>query len=92
MCSDRGWQQEKDGFRMATPLQQTRLAELLDQLHLSQAELARRSRTSVTTIARATRGEQISAAVRARIMAAINARRAELQQPELVASDIFPTG
>ena len=71
---------------------QTRLAELLDELGLSQAELARRSRTSVTTIARAARGEQASAAVRARIVAAINAKRAEVQQPELAASDIFPTG
>lgn len=79
-------------MRMSTPSQQTRLAELLDQLHLSQTELARRSRTSVSTVARATRGEQITAPGRARIVAAINARRSELQQPELGASDIFPTG
>ena len=77
---------------MSTSSQHLRLAELLDQLHLSQAELARRSRTSVTTIARATRGERASAAVRARIVAAINARRAELQQPELAVSAIFPMG
>jgi hypothetical protein len=64
----------------------------LSLLALSQAELARRSRTSVTTIARAVHGEQASATVRARIVAAINARRAELQQPELAASDIFPMG
>lgn len=77
---------------MSPTRHETRLAELLSQLHLSQAELARRSRTSVTTIARAARGEQVSAMVRARIVAALNARRAEVQQPELAASDIFPAG
>lgn len=77
---------------MPTPSQQTRLAELLDHLHLSMAELARRSHTSITTTARAVHGEQKSAAVRARMVAAINARRAELRQPALAASDIFPTG
>ena len=69
-----------------------RLAGLLDHLHLSQAELARRSHTALTAIARAVYGEQMSAAVRARIVAAINALRVELQQPELTAFDIFPTG
>ena len=77
---------------MSTAPQQTRLAELLDELHLSQAELARRSRTSPATVARAVRGEQISAQVRARIVAAVNARRGEMQQPELSAVEIFPTG
>jgi transcriptional regulator with XRE-family HTH domain len=57
---------------MSTPSQHTRLAALLDELGLSQAELARRSRTSVTTIARAVHGEQASATVRARMVAAIN--------------------
>lgn len=33
-----------------------------------------------------------SAAVRARIIAAINTRWAELQQPELAACGIFPLG
>ena len=84
--------EQRKTVRMSTPSQQTRLAELLDQLHLSQADLARRSRTSVTTTARVVHGEQASAVVRARIVAAINARRAELQQSELAASDIFPTG
>jgi transcriptional regulator with XRE-family HTH domain len=77
---------------MSTTPPQTRLAELLAELHLSQAELARRSRTSVTTTARVVHGEQASATVRARIIAAINTKRAELQQPELAASDIFPSG
>lgn len=77
---------------MSTPSEQTRLAELLDQLHLSQTDLARRSRTSASTVGRAVHGEQITAPGRARIVAAINARRAELQQPELAASDIFPEG
>ena len=71
---------------------ETRLAEQLALLDVSQAELARRSRTSVSTIARAVKGEQIGAAGRARIVAAINALRKELQQPELAASDIFPMG
>lgn len=71
---------------MSTTPHKTRLAELLEQLHLSQAELARRSRTSVTTIARAARGKQVSATVRARIVAALNARRVELQQPALAAA------
>lgn len=71
---------------------ETRLAEQLALLALSQAELARRSRTSVSTIARAVKGEQIGAAGRARIVAAINVRRAEHQQPELAVSDLFPTG
>lgn len=77
---------------MSTPSQQLSLAELLEQLHLSQAELALRRRTSFTTTARAVYGEQTSAAVRARIVAAINARRGELQQPEPGVSEIFPTG
>ena len=72
--------------------QRTPLAELLAELDLSQADLARRSRTSLSVIARAMHGEQISAAGRARIVAAINARRAEAQQPELATSDIFPMG
>lgn len=88
----RGPPKKRKPVRMSTPSQQTLLAELLDHLHLSQAELARRSRTWVTTIARATRGEQASAAVRARIVAALNAKRAELQQPELAVSDGFPLG
>ncbi len=71
---------------------QTRLVEMLPQLDLSQAELARRARTSRATIQRAVRGEQISAEQRARIVAAMNARREERQQPPLLASDIFPTG
>lgn len=76
----------------ATP-HETRLAELLDELGLSQAELARRSRTSPATIARAVRGEQqISAEVRAKIVQAINTWREERQQPTLEASAIFPTG
>ena len=77
---------------MSTTPPQTRLAELLADLHLSQADLARRSRTLLSVITRALRGEQLSAVSRAKIVAAINARRAELQQPELAASDIFPTG
>ena len=57
-------------------------AELLSQVYLSQRELAKRARTHPTTIARAVRGEQqISAPMRARIVAAINARRAELSRP-----------
>lgn len=79
-------------IRMSPTPPQTRLAALLAELGLSQAELARRSRTSLTTTARAVHGEQASAAVRARIVAAINARRVEFQQPELAASDIFPEG
>lgn len=71
---------------------ETRLVELLAELHLSQADLARRSRTSPATVARAARGAQISAQVRARIVAAVNARRGEMQQPELSAVEIFPTG
>ena len=72
--------EKRKTVRMPTPSQQTRLAEQLALLALSQAELARRSRTSVSTIARAVKGEQIGAAGRARIVAAINARREELQQ------------
>ena len=77
---------------MPTPSQQARLAELLDLLNVSQAELARRSRTSISTVARAIRGEQITAQGRASIVAAINAAHADAQQPALVASEIFPTG
>lgn len=75
----------------ATP-HETRLAELLDELGLSQAELVRRSHASITTAARVVHGERASAAVRTRIVAAINMRRAELQQPKLAASAIFPVG
>ena len=79
--------------RMSTGPQQTRLAELLAELGLSQANLARRSRTSPSLVARAVHGGgQISAAGRAKIVAAINARRAEVQQPALGVADIFPTG
>lgn len=77
---------------MSTTPHETRLAELLGQLDLSQADLARRSRVSSATVARAVRGEQISARPRAQIVAALNARREEMQQPALGASDIFPTG
>lgn len=77
---------------MSSPSQQTRLAVLLAELELSQAELARRSRTPLSLVARAIGGAQISAAGRAHIIAAINRRRHELQQPELAASDIFPLG
>ena len=77
---------------MPTSSQQTRLAELLTQLNLSQAELASRSHTSITTTARVVHGEQASATVCARIVAAITQRRVEPQQPELAASGIFPTG
>ncbi|HLV99916.1 MAG TPA: helix-turn-helix transcriptional regulator [Ktedonobacterales bacterium] len=78
---------------MISPSQHTTLAALLVQLGLSQANLAERSRTHPRTIARAVRGEQVSAAVRARIVAAINVARAETGLPgELSASDIFPTG
>jgi transcriptional regulator with XRE-family HTH domain len=75
---------------MSTPSPQTRLAELLDELGLSQAELARRSRISIMAVARAVHGEQTSATGRTRIIGAINARRQELGQTELSASDIFP--
>ena len=68
------------------------LAELLDELGLSQAELARRSRTSLSLVARAVRGAQIGAASRAKLVAAINAARAAGQLPELAASDDFPSG
>ena len=77
---------------MSTIPPQTRLAVLLAELQLSQADLARRARTSLRVIARAQRGEQLSAVSRAKIVAAINARRVEVQQPELTASDIFPAG
>lgn len=77
---------------MSLTPQQMRLAALLDELGLSQAELARRSRTSLSVVARAVRGEQVSAVGRARMVAALNAARAEVQRPELAASDIFPTG
>lgn len=84
--------EKRKTVRMPTPSQQTRLAELLAELGLSQAELARRSHTSISTVARAVRGEQISATGRAKILAAINAGRADMQQQELAATDIFPTG
>ena len=77
---------------MPTPSQQTRLAALMDELGLSQAELARRSRTSPSLVARDTAGAQTSAEGRAKIIKAINRRRQELQQSELAASDIFLTG
>jgi transcriptional regulator with XRE-family HTH domain len=77
---------------VSTTPHETRLAEQLALLDMSQAELARRSRTSVSTIARAVKGEQIGAAGRAKIVAAMNAVRAEVQQPTLAASDIFPAG
>ena len=79
-------------MRMSTIPPQTRLAELLAELDLSQAELARRSRTSPSLVTRATTGAQISAEGRAKLIMAINRRRQELQQSELAASDIFPTG
>lgn len=70
--------------------QRTRLAELLDELGLSQAELARRSHASLSVEARAVHGGQIGAIGRAGIIAAINARRQGLAQAELPASEIFP--
>lgn len=70
----------------------TPLAELLARLGLSQDDLAARSRTHPHTVARAVRGEQVSAPVRARIVAALQARWVEQQPGELSASDIFPTG
>ncbi|HEU5378912.1 MAG TPA: helix-turn-helix transcriptional regulator [Ktedonobacteraceae bacterium] len=51
---------------MSTSSQQMRLAALLEQLGWSQADLARRSRTSLSVVARAVHGEQISAVGRAR--------------------------
>ena len=84
---------ERREQELSSPSEHTTLAELLTQLGLSQADLAERSRTHPTTVARAGRGVQVSAAVRARILAAINARRAELGQPgDLRPSDIFPAG
>jgi hypothetical protein len=68
---------------MSISPQQTRLAELLGQLEWSQADLARVSRLSPATVHRALGGAQTSALTRSRIVAAINAQRAELQQPEL---------
>ena len=86
--------QEGGGGPHATSItpHETRLAELLAELDLSQADLARRSRTSLTTVARATTGAQISAEGRAKIIMAIHRRRQELQQSELAATAIFPTG
>jgi hypothetical protein len=60
---------------------------------VSQRALAERSRTHPNTIARAVRGEkQISAAVRARIVSAVNGRRTDMGLSELEVSDIFPAG
>lgn len=74
----------------AAPYQ--RLAELLEALQLSPADLAKRSQVSLATVRRALWGDQLSARSRARLLAGLNGRRAELGQPALGASDVFPTG
>lgn len=75
---------EEDTLIPTTP-HETRLAEQLALLGWNQAELARRSRTSLSLVARAGRGAQITAAGRARIMAAINARRGDYRHSMSIA-------
>lgn len=77
---------------MSSTPQPTCLAELLAELDWSQLDLAAESHLSLGTVARAVHGEQVIPRTRARIVAALNHRRAARGLSELRASEVFPVG
>ena len=68
------------------------LAALLEEADWTPQNLALASKVSLKAVRRALRGAQASARSRARLVLAINQRRAKQGQPALAASAIFPTG